>query len=193
MLWVNNYFIKNYKEWTKIILGPYIPQENATSIRLNLELNGGNRKDISHTDTSEIRFDDIEITESDLPIIKQPAELIINGQGYTFWAASPLQSVYVDDPAPAALSRDKKVKITGAKGEKEAFQRVVNPKEDWDRVTWEWSDFSGPDTMVKSMMKSLRVDYINLPERDTKLRKYLRGGHVPDPLPAEENFSTAKK
>jgi hypothetical protein len=185
VLFINDYAMKNYDEWTKITLGSYIPQEGVTDITLYLCLNG-NRKDISHTDDSVIWFGDIKIVESDITNIKQVGNFIFNNPDITIWSVDQLSSIYKNDPSPGRSSIIEKIIISGAKGEKEGFQLVLNPRMKWHKVTWEWSDFSGPDKIIKEKMKNYLVEYINLPEQDNGLKKYLRGGRVPDPLPQEK-------
>jgi hypothetical protein len=185
VLWVNESRMKNHKEWTKIILGSYIPQEGVTHIKLQLYLNANRKKELD-SDDSKIWFDDIQIVESELSVIKKPGNLISESSDYTLWSAPPFHSVYKDDPTPKSPGLGKNISIRSAKGEKEAFQLIVNPQVKWDQVTWEWSNFSGPKIIHRDAMRFYRVEYVPLPEQDKNLKDYLRGGIVPDPLPPEK-------
>jgi hypothetical protein len=181
VLYTVNYNLKEHPEWTTIHLGSYIPHYGVTRITIRIYLN----ELLTITDTSKIYCTDIQVTEDNISQVRQ-GKLVSKNTNYTLWTVDPYQSVYKNDPVPEGTTVSNNITLKAAAGEKESFQLVLNPGTDWNQVSWEWSDFSNFENTFQSIMHCNRVEYITIPEQDMALRKYLRGGFIPDPLPVEK-------
>ena len=162
--------------WTKLTAHEFqISQtilSQAASIAVTLRL------DTTGNDTSEVWFDQIEV----LDVGPKPADirhgsLLKQGANFALWTESASQRVYTKDSVPDATTKKDKIQIQIAKNDSEPFQLAVKPASNWSNVSWEWTDFKGPATLTKNIMKYYRVNYVPIPNG--------LGGDTPDPLPVE--------
>ncbi len=185
--WINDFKLRNYKQWTQARIIAYIPKDGDQDVVLELWLNG-NRSEVSFTDNSSVWFDDISIEEFDCPMVENPKYLIFKNQFLSIWQAHALDRVFQDDPGPENALKEGKILIHAARGERESYQLVVRPENPGEKISWEWGDFTGPSKISKNNIECHRVDYIRMPPPMgdlSYLKDFVRSEMLPDPLPIE--------
>jgi hypothetical protein len=155
VLWMQGRNLKTYDGWILVNAGDYIAEPEIKELNLYLRLIA------SEGDESEVWFDDINVIEMDPPVTPRHGYLLSQGGDYTIWTESASQKIFKDDPLPGLETLRGKIQIWAAKGETEPFQVVIKPNINWENVSWEWTDFSGPSVISKENVTYYRVEYIN--------------------------------
>ena len=100
-----------------------------------------------------------------------------NSDAATVWYETSLKKVYRDARTPEA--EIDAVEIAAARGESEAFQIVLVPREDADGVRVRWQDLLGPGVLHREHGRAAWVEYVNVTRPRAPLARI---GWTPDPL-----------
>lgn len=98
-------------------------------------------------------------------------------EAVTVWYESSLKKVYRDARPPEVETPA--VEITAARGETEAFQIVLLPREDAEGVRVRWQDLLGPGVLHREHGRVAWVEYLHVTRPRAPLA---RAGWIPDPL-----------
>jgi hypothetical protein len=123
----------------------------------------------------------LEYSGPPLPL-PRTARMLRQEADYAIWYENPVEKVYLDDALPTEQATT--VSIKAAKNEYEPFQLVITPQTDWHNVRLEFSNMSGPDSIMGDNFRYYRVEDVNVTSTTYNL-SLGRLGWTPDPLPPE--------